>query len=416
MMRRTRIRVGIGSALALVIGAVAGTAAYASPWDHEHDVAQARNRTVLSANVVTATTAAKMVSSTVPTNGDLNPYGVAVVPDGIGKLVKGDVLVSNFNDKANSAGTGTTIVEVNPTTHAKIVFAALTTSSLPSTCPGGLGLTTALVVLRDGWVIVGSTPTADGTSATLKSGCLIVLNSRGQAKAVITGHGINGPWDMAAVDGGNSVELFVTNVLNGAVAGMGKQVNRGTVIRLRLAVTRQHFQILTAVAVASGLPEETSAANLIVGPTGVAVIGSTLYIADTLGNRIAVIPNATTRHNSDGLGSTLAEGGLIQGPLGLTALSNNVLLVANGNNGNLVAVTTRGATALVKALDTTAVSGSMAGAGALFGLFPSADGKWLYYVDDISNSLNVLGPLSTGNSSNYSSYGGNSSYSSYSGS
>ena len=393
MLSKMKIRVGLGSALGLVIAAAA-TTAYASPWDHGHS-SSAKTRTLLplSAVVTTGTTAAKPVSSTIPAGGDLNPYGVAVVPTGIGHLIKGDVLVSNFNNKANQAGTGTSIIEIDPATGRKGVFAQLTASSLPSACPGGLGLTTALVVLRDGWVVVGSTPTSDGTPATLRSGCLIVLNSLGQARLVITGHSINGPWDMAAVDHGNSVELFVTNVLNGTVAGAGKQVNEGTVVRLKLAVTRQHFRILTAVVVASQLPEQTSAANLIQGPTGVAVVGSTLFIADTLGNRIAAIPNATTRHNSDGLGFTVAEGGLIQGPLGLTALPSGVLLTANGNNGNLVAVTPMGATALVKALDTTAVTGSQPGAGALFGLAPSSDGRWAYYVDDITNTLNLLGPL-----------------------
>ena len=39
---------------------------------------------------------------------------VAVVPDTIGTLVKGDTLVSNFNDKANVQGTGTTIVQLSP--------------------------------------------------------------------------------------------------------------------------------------------------------------------------------------------------------------------------------------------------------------------------------------------------------------
>jgi len=392
LSKKTKIRFGLGSALGLVIAAVA-TTAYASPWHHSHSSDKSRSPLQLSANVVTGTTTVKPVSTTIPANGDLNPYGVAVVPTGVGHLVKGDVLVSNFNNKANQGGTGTSIIEVDPLNGRQSLFAQLTPSSLPSGCPGGLGLTTALVVLRDGWVVVGSTPTSDGTSATLRSGCLIVLNSLGHAKLVITGHSINGPWDMAAVDHGDSVELFVTNVLNGAVAGAGKQVNEGTVVRLKLAVSRQHFSVQTAVVVASMLPEQTSAANLIQGPTGVAVVGSTLFIADTLGNRIAAIPDATTRHDSDGLGFTVAEGGLIQGPLGLTALPSGVLLTANGNNGNLVAVTPKGATALVKALDTTAVTGSQPGAGALFGLAPTSDGQFAFYVDDISNTLNALGPL-----------------------
>ena len=40
-----------------------------------------------------------MVSSTIPANGDLNPYGVAFVPQNFpagGQLAPGDVLISNF--------------------------------------------------------------------------------------------------------------------------------------------------------------------------------------------------------------------------------------------------------------------------------------------------------------------------------
>ena len=49
-----------------------------------------------------------------PANGDVNPYGVAVVPRSTGDLRQGNVLVSNFNDTANVQGTGTTIVQVSP--------------------------------------------------------------------------------------------------------------------------------------------------------------------------------------------------------------------------------------------------------------------------------------------------------------
>ena len=56
----------------------------------------------------------KTIASTVPGNGDVNPYGVAVVRHSIGSLVKGDVLVSNFNNSKNLQGTGTTIVQISP--------------------------------------------------------------------------------------------------------------------------------------------------------------------------------------------------------------------------------------------------------------------------------------------------------------
>ena len=166
------------------------------------------------------------IASTVPANGDQNPYGVAVVPRSTGDLHQGDVLVSNFNNNGERVqGTGTTIVQVSPGGTVS-QFAGITDSA----CPGGVGLTTALVVLRSGWVIVGSLPTQNGSVSG--AGCLIVLDSHGVVRETLAGHGINGPWDMTALDLGGLSELFVTNVLNGTVAAGGNTVNGGTVLRL----------------------------------------------------------------------------------------------------------------------------------------------------------------------------------------
>lgn len=54
------------------------------------------------------------LASTRPRNGDVNPYGEAVILRSTGNLRQGNVLVSNFNYKANVNGTGTTIVEITP--------------------------------------------------------------------------------------------------------------------------------------------------------------------------------------------------------------------------------------------------------------------------------------------------------------
>src|SRR5689334_23576179 len=81
------------------------------------------------------------VASTVPGNGDVNPYGVAVVRHSLGKLQRGDVLVSNFNNAQNQQGTGTTIVQVSPN-HQVSLFAQINPADLPGACPGGVGLTT----------------------------------------------------------------------------------------------------------------------------------------------------------------------------------------------------------------------------------------------------------------------------------
>src|ERR1700757_1677220 len=59
-----------------------------------------------------------IVSSTIPANGDLNPYGVAFVPQDFpvgGKIAPGDVLVANFNASNNLQGTGVTIIKFTPT-------------------------------------------------------------------------------------------------------------------------------------------------------------------------------------------------------------------------------------------------------------------------------------------------------------
>ena len=135
----------------------------------------------------------KAHASTVPQNGDVNPYGVAVVPGDVGRLEQDHILVSNFNGAANLQGTGTTIVQVSPGDGSTKLFAQIDATTLPGACPGGVGLTTALVVLKSGWVIVGSLPTTDGMAATAGAGCLLVLNSSGQVVETFSGGGINGP-------------------------------------------------------------------------------------------------------------------------------------------------------------------------------------------------------------------------------
>src|SRR6516225_2825582 len=76
------------------------------------------------------------VASTVPNNGDVNPYGIFQVPVSSGDLVKGHFLISNFNNSHNLQGTGTTIMDVAP--NGKVtLFAQIDAGALPGACPGG---------------------------------------------------------------------------------------------------------------------------------------------------------------------------------------------------------------------------------------------------------------------------------------
>jgi hypothetical protein len=262
------------------------------------------------------------VASTVPADGDLNPYGVAVVPRSSGRLVRDDVLVSNFNSAASAGnpggmqGLGTTIVEVAPGGEVRL-FARIDPTRLPGPCPGGVGLTTALSVLPGGWVIVGSLPTTDGTSATAKAGCLLILNAQGNVVKTLSGDDINGPWDMTAVPFGDDFAvLFVTNVLNGTVAGNGGLVHHGTVVRILLQLNGQDApRDLQHTVIGSGFAEKTDPAALVVGPTGVGLgRDGVLYVADSVDNRIAAISDALFRTRSAGRGRDIFVGGALNDP------------------------------------------------------------------------------------------------------
>jgi hypothetical protein len=328
------------------------------------------------------------IASTVPGNGDVNPYGMAVVGRSQGNLNRGSVLISNFNNKKNLQGTGTTIVQVSPG-GMRTTFARIRARHLPGACPGGIGLTTALSILKGGWVVVGSLPTTNGMSATAKAGCLLVLDRWGHVRETISGNGINGPWDMTAISSRHFAELFVTNVLNGTVAANGSVVNQGTVLRLGLALHGRHAPHLVGVTtIGSGFGERTDPAALVVGPTGVGLNSrGTLYVADSVGNRVTAIPGAPFRHTSAGTGFVVTSGGALNTPLGLTVAPRGDVLTVNGGDGRLVETTPAGTQVATRFLDK---SGSPKGAGALFGLAVAPFARGLYYVDDAVNTLRLL--------------------------
>jgi hypothetical protein len=329
----------------------------------------------------------KAHAATVPQNGDVNPYGVAVVPRGRDELRDDHVLVSNFNNANNLQGTGTTIVQVSPGDGSVKLFAQIDANHLPGPCPGGVGLTTALVVLRSGWVIVGSLPTTDGTAATAAAGCLLVLNSSGQVVETLSGGDINGPWDMTALDMGSTAVLFVTNVLDGTVAAGPGTVTNGNVLRIVLSIPSGGSPTeVSRTVIGSGFGQRTDPAALVIGPTGVGLSADgTLYVADTLGNRIAAIPGAATRTTSAGTGITISGGGALNAPLGLAIAPNGDILTVNGNDGNMVETTPAGVQTAVKAVDVTGTGG-----GTLFGLAIRPNNKGVYFVNDGNNTLDLL--------------------------
>ena len=328
------------------------------------------------------------IGSTVPANGDVNPYGMARVTKNQGSLVKGDILISNFNNSKNLQGTGTTIVQVSPKGRLS-VFAKINAAKLPGKCPGGVGLTTALVLLRGGWVVVGSLPTKDGSAATSSAGCLIVLDNHGRVRETFAGNGINGPWDMTAASHGPFAQLFVTNVLAGTKAAGGKVVRRGTVLRLDLMVGGPRPpRLINTTKIGSGFPQRTDPAAMVIGATGVGLApNGTLYVANGVVSAVNAIPGATWRSSSAGTGTMITKGGALNTPLGLIIAPNGDVLTVNGANGLIVETTPSGTQVAKKLLD---ASGSPPGAGALFGLVLAPHNAGVYYVDDAVNTMRLL--------------------------
>ena len=324
------------------------------------------------------------VTSTVPSNGDANPYGIVVVPHGAGRLVAGSLLVSNYNDKANNQGTGTTIDQI--TRAGKLsLFTKIDARGLPGSCPGGVGLTTALSVLPGGYVVVGSLPTTNGKSATAKYGCLIVLDSNGRPVSTIAGPNVQGPWDMTAVTKGAATSLFVSMVLNGGAKEGLHVINNSTVVRFTLSSgPGQAPKVLSQHVIANAIPWRDDPAALAIGPTGVALApNGTLYVADTLDNRIAAVREAMTRTMpAPDAGATVSVGGHLKQPLGLALAPNGDILTTNAGDGNLVETSPAGKQLMVRTLDTKT------GAGSLFGLV--VHGAGVYYVDDGDNTVKLL--------------------------
>jgi hypothetical protein len=336
------------------------------------------------------------LASTVTDNGDLNPYAVIVAPVSAGKIAAGDVLVTNFNHVSNLQGTGTTIVDYRPSTRKATTFATIP-QRLPQ-CPGGIGLGTAMTMLKSGWIIVGSTPSTDGTTRTKGPGCILVIDANGKLATAWAGPNINDPWgNMATIDKGSTATLFISMAGFGVPGpevrdpktGYPVTVNKATVLRFELSVPSGKPPVITGeTVVADGFGQRADKDAFLIGPTGIVLgPGNVLYVSDAIGNRIATIPDAATRTTSAGTGQTMTQGGLLKRPLAMAMAPNGDLLVTNATNGQVVEIDPRSGKQLYAQWIDTNQAQSPPGNGDLFGLAVAPDGSGFYYVEDDVNTL-----------------------------
>jgi hypothetical protein len=190
----------------------------------------------------------------------------------------------------------------------------------------GLGLTTALGVLKRGFVLVGNVPTSGGV---IQTGSLLVIDRDGTQLASLTQQ-LNDPWDLAIDDEFDRATVFVSNV-NGA-----RKNHNGSVTRLNLLVSPNGVTVTGTTVIANGYTVERNDAALVLGPTGLAYDAKTdtLYVASTADNAIFSVPRAGAAGGSAGTGHIIFQDEHLRGPLALVLAPNGNLITANGDAVN----------------------------------------------------------------------------------
>jgi hypothetical protein len=270
-------------------------------------------------------------ASTVPSNGDTNPYGVAFVPQGFpsnGLLKPGDILVSNFNNSAGKQGTGTTIVQINPVAplpEPETFFQGATTP----------GLSLVLGFLRQGYVVVGNVPSLDGSgvcqTGTVGPGVLQFLDKNANVVLTLTNAQLlNGPWGLAIRENAKSTQIFVANVLS------------GTVTRLNLSIGRSNssnpIRVISTTQIASGYTHGCAGTSFVAGPAGLAYDKKkdVLYVSSTQDNAIYAVKKASSTVTDNGTGSIVIKDAThLHGPIGLLLAPNGDFISAQGDVTNV---------------------------------------------------------------------------------
>jgi len=285
--------------------------------------------------------------STVPSNGDMNPYGVAYVPDTFpsdGLLLPGDVLVSNFNNATNLQGTGTTLMDLRSGAPTSVFFL-----DRDADTPG---FSTALAVLSSGYVILGSVPSTNGSGICSEDrdsdrlrhvgrGSLLVIDRFGHQVTTLESEQLNGPWDLAVADRGEHANVYVSNVRSGTVTRFNLEIatrddDRGR-DHAREGRDRQPVRVASVTRIASGYIHRCDAAAFVIGPTGLAIdtVKDVLYVTSTGDNAIYAIDGAREASSDSGVGRVVVNNATyLHGPLGLALASNGDLISAQGDAVN----------------------------------------------------------------------------------
>jgi hypothetical protein len=258
--------------------------------------------------------------STVPANGDVNPYGLAFIPKHFcsSTLNEDDILVANFNNATNVQGTGTTVSLLN-SKNPQPVAGTFFTSEL-------LGLSGAFGLLRSGFILVGNVPFDPAANGNVGIGKIQVLDCKAEVVAVLDARfGVTDPWGLTVYEDCDEILIFVSNA---------NPHENGTVVRIRLSnppdFDHAHFTVI-----GSGFLSRPDPAAFVLGPAGLAYDpeDDVLFVAAEGDNAIFKIPQAAHRYDSAGKGVLVFNDQVhLHGPLGLILTKEGHLITANADS------------------------------------------------------------------------------------
>jgi hypothetical protein len=320
--------------------------------------------------VLTQLSTVTTIGSTIdPTNGDQNPYGLAIAPATVGAITAGDLIVCNFNDSANVQGNGTSLVDLKPVAGSKPthLIADPTLKGCSAIAMGATG---------NPWIAAWSAndnPIYIPSSNSIKN---------------VTSSSFSGPWGQAfsATSGpyGNGA-FYESNAGNGSI--------------VRIDLTSSGFAFDTIV---TGLSFNGGAPGSILAPSGLTYQpnGDILYVVDSNTNRVIALKNVssippggiTATDTASSLtfsgpaassASVLFSGAPLNAPISAALLYDGSLVVGNTGDNNLVQISASGTLLATRSVD----SGP---AGAIFGIAASgtsAANQVIYFNDDNTNTV-----------------------------
>lgn len=315
------------------------------------------------------------IGSTVVGNGEQNPYGLDVAKVTSGKLTAGDLVVCNFNNKANVQGTGSTIIALHPIEENKPRFIAQ--------FPALLGCDALALAPND-----------EIWTSNFSANDNALVSPSGHLDRVMNGHPFNHPFGeaFASFDGRFGVAAFYVS-------------NAGDGTLVRINITASHT--FTVQTIAKGFAVNHGAPGSILGPSGLQYDAAhdRLFVVDGANNTVDVLNRVSSIGQVDVIvkpdGRTFAgrckafaknifAGAPLNGPISSALLPNGNLVIGNtldpdGKN-LMVEITPTGRLLAVRNVDTGA-------AGAIFGMVATGHNDFdtkIYFNDDNANFVEVL--------------------------